>query len=93
LFVLLHQFKAKILEQNISRLYGAGSTLHYPAQLVLTNARFLGNPVPGLATGLDMLSNGLNNHSNNHISKSLHVQYKLLLGSYQVQYRKNLNFS
>jgi hypothetical protein len=58
----------KILEQNISGLDRTGSTLHYPTQLIFTYAGFFAYPVSGLAAGLDMFSDSLNNHANNHIS-------------------------
>ena len=83
----------KILEQNISGFDRAGSALHYPAQLVFADTGFLGNPVSGLAAALDTFSDSINYHANNHISKFLHTQYILLLGSCQVQnYQKFIFF-
>jgi hypothetical protein len=81
---LFRDFQPKILEQNISGCDRAGSPLHYAAQLVLSNAGFLGYPVACLAAALDMFSDGLDNHTDNHIFDLLHLQYKPMLGRQQV---------
>ena len=89
---LFRNCQSKIPEQNISGFDRAGSTLHYPTQLVFSNTGFFGDSVSSLTAVLDMFSYSLNNHSDNHISKYLHLQYKQVLGTCQVYSLKNFNF-
>ena len=71
----------KVFQQLVGGFGRASPALHYPAQLVFADAGILADAVSGLTAAPDVFSDSLNNHANNHISKSLPVQYKLLLGS------------
>ena len=70
LLALSRNRQTKIFEQNISGFDRTRSALHYSTQLVFTDSAFFGYPVSALASSLaarNLFSDGLDNHTGNHI--------------------------
>jgi hypothetical protein len=76
LSLLFRNSQPKILKQFLSRLKSTGLALHYPAQLIFTNAGILANSVSDRAATLDVLPDNLND-SGSHFTR-LYTQALIL---------------